>query len=227
MNTAARDRTGRGASSDERLMAQLQAGDVDAFAALYDRFAARAYQIARSVCRDDGRAEDAVQEAFKSIWHSRASYRPDRGTLAAWLVTVVRHRAIDLSRRNGTQVAQPTADDAITRLPAHDDVAAQSADRAQARRLRDALARLPDAQREVITLAFYGQLTHTEIVGCPVSLRPGPQARSMTSHGSQRARESRAWRSRKTVRAALMSPRASGGCRQSCDTAAAGSRARR
>jgi hypothetical protein len=89
------------ALDERRLMAEVSAGSVGAFGPLYDRCCIRAYRVAYSICRDDDRAQGAVQEAFLSIWNSRASYRQQRGTVAAWLLTVVRHRAIELERRNG------------------------------------------------------------------------------------------------------------------------------
>ena len=119
-------------------MTPLRAGRVDALGALYDRYGERAYRVARSECCHAGRAEKAVQDAFTSIWRSQATYRPHEGTPAAWLLTVVRHRAIALAR--GDDAKRPEAGPSP-----------------------DVLARLPDAQREAITLAFHGGLTHTEI----------------------------------------------------------------
>lgn len=118
------------------------------------------------VCRDHGRAEDAVQEAFISLWHSRASYRPDRGPVAAWLLTLVRHRAIDLARRNDKHAARRASEDRLDAHPATDDpddVAATVARRADAGHLQALLSQLPAPQREVIQLAIYSQLTHSEI----------------------------------------------------------------
>jgi RNA polymerase sigma-70 factor (ECF subfamily) len=151
---------------ESQLMADVSAGSVSAFGALYDRYCSRAYRVAFSISRDDDRAHDAVQEAFLSIWNSRASYRPQRGTAAAWLLTVVRHRAIDLERRNGRHATHRATDDQLQELQAaeaSDDVCEQAIHRDTADRVHAKLALLPDAQREVITLAFYGQLTHTEI----------------------------------------------------------------
>lgn len=150
-------------SHDRQLMAQVSAGSVEAFAALYDRFANRAYGLAYSVCRDEGRAQDAVQEAFLSLWTSRARYRPQQGTVAAWLLTGVRYRAIDLARRNGTHAAHWASEDRLNHRTAPDDLTATIIERDTAGRLRASLAVLPDEQREVITLAYYGQLSHTEI----------------------------------------------------------------
>lgn len=177
MNSAARSASGTGVSglrpsSDEQLMAQIQAGDPDALGELYDRFFARAYGVAMSVCHDRCRAEDAIQESFVSIWRSRASYQPDRGTVAAWLLSVVRHRAIDVGRRDDRHGARCLTDDGLERHRSADDVAQEAAEMAEASRLQSLVARLPEAQREVITLAFYGQLTHLEIAD-RLDLPPG------------------------------------------------------
>ncbi|MGI8558449.1 MAG: RNA polymerase sigma factor [Solirubrobacteraceae bacterium] len=148
---------------DRQLMTRIEAGSVDAFEQLYDRYSSRAYWMARSICRDDGRAEEAVQEAFTSIWRNRAGYRPQRGTAAAWLLAIARNRAIDIARRNGNHASRRAGEEVIERLHAAGDVAEQAVELADAAGLRSRLAGLPDAQQEVIALAFYGQLTHSEI----------------------------------------------------------------
>ncbi len=148
---------------DELLLAKIATGSADALGELYDRYGDQAYRVARSVCRDDARAEDAVQEAFISIWKSGATFRPYRGTVAAWVLTLVRYRAIDVARSHGATAARRVGDSWMDERPAPDDVAAHVIAREHATRLHGLLDRLPDAQREVITLAFYGQLSHSEI----------------------------------------------------------------
>jgi len=149
--------------ADERLMALAATGSTDALATLYDRFARRAYGMALTICRDEAHAEDAVQEAFLSIWRNSASYEPQRGTVAAWLLTVVRYRALDMVRHVGARRAERSGDEAIGELAARGDVVEETLERDDAARVRELLARLPDAQREVVTLAFFGQLSHIEI----------------------------------------------------------------
>lgn len=153
----------RGAGDDNEVMADVKVGSVDALGVLYDRYCDRAYRIARSVCHDDGRAQEAVQETFISIWVTRESYEQQRGKVAAWVLTIARHRAIDIARRNAPHAAHRASDERLHTLPASANVAELVAGRAEAHDLLGLLADLPDAQREVITLAFYGQLTHTEI----------------------------------------------------------------
>jgi RNA polymerase sigma-70 factor (ECF subfamily) len=153
----------RDAIDDEQVMAGVKAGSVDAFGVLYDRYCNRAYRIAWSVCRDDSRAEEAVQEAFGSIWKTRATYEPRIGTVAPWVLSVVRYRAIHIARSNGRHVADQASDDVLHTISAPDSVADEVVAGAQAHDVLRLLAELPDAQREVITLAFYGHLTHSEI----------------------------------------------------------------
>lgn len=158
---------------DRELMAKVSAGSVESFSDLYDRYCDRAYRVAWSVCRDDGRAQEAVQDGLLAVWKSRASYRPQQGTVAAWLLTMVRHRAIDLARSNGKHAVRRASNYQLDGLPAaNDPVEAAAVKRDDAQRLQEALARLPDAQAEVITLAYYGQLSHTEI-GAQLGLPTG------------------------------------------------------
>ena len=151
------------AASDLELMAQVNAGSVEAYSEIYDRFCDRAFRVAFAVCRDAGYAQDAVQDAFLSVWRSPASYRSDRGTVAAWLLAGVRYRAIDVSRRNARHSAHRASDDRLRERPASDDVSENVVARDDAGRLLTSLAQLPDHQREVIVLAYYGELSHSEI----------------------------------------------------------------
>ena len=154
-------------------MVEIDAGSLTAFAQLYDRYCHRAYRLALSVCHDDGRAQDAVQEAFLSVWKSPASYRAHRGTVAAWLLTVVRYRAIDLARRNARHEIGHADGDLLERLGDPEDAIERAViSHDDARRLRASLALLPEGQQEVIALAFYGQLTHIEIAA-QLHLPPG------------------------------------------------------
>ena len=149
--------------TDRELMSSVSAGSVDSFVGLYDRYRDRAYRTARSVCRDDGCAQEAVQEGFLSVWNSRANYDPQRGSVAAWVLTVIRYRAIDVARGNHRHVARLAGEDRRAARALVEDPLELVVKRDDAQRLRASLATLPGAQAEVITLAYYGQLSHSEI----------------------------------------------------------------
>jgi RNA polymerase sigma-70 factor (ECF subfamily) len=88
------------------------------------------------------------------------------------VLTVARYRAIDVARRNGREAAHQTADDTLHAVSAPCDASGQAASNAQTDHVLSLLAQLPEAQREVITLAFYGELSHTEIAA-HLGLPPG------------------------------------------------------
>jgi len=158
--------------SDAALMREVQYGSHIALGKLYRRFAGRAYRTAIATCHDRDCAEDAVQDAFVSMWSSRTSYRPDRGPVVNWAMSIVRHRAIYLARR---RTYSPALDDGTTWLeeqPASDDVPSEVESHAQAVQLEQLLLRLPATQREVIRLAFFDGMTHKQIA-LRLSLPPG------------------------------------------------------
>lgn len=149
---------------DVQLVREIASGSVGGLEELYRRYGPRALRVAWVVCRDEGRAEEAVQDAFSSVWRSRAgAYRSQRGTVAAWLMAVVRYRALDAERRNVKHATHRAEEAMIAFQPAAGDLGEQQAARTDAGELQAVLKRLPYLQREVITLAFYGQLTHAEI----------------------------------------------------------------
>lgn len=146
-------------------MRHVQADDLRAFDALYARHSPQALGLARSICRDPRRAEDAIQEGFTSVWRARASYDPGRGSARAWLLTVIRHRCIDVMRRGGRDDSLLSSDDVLDRIQSPNSTADVAEGHDEASRLQAVLRRLPDLQRDVLMLAYFGGLTHTEIAG--------------------------------------------------------------
>jgi RNA polymerase sigma-70 factor, ECF subfamily len=161
--------------TDAMLMVRAQADDGDAFAELYDRHWARAFRVARAVCRDAGHAEDAVQEGFLAIWRSRATYRDGVASFQAWAMMIVRNRAIDSVRSSATRPQlQATAENGDRPQTEVDPTSTQDAVTTQSERdaMLTSLRLLPDPQAEVIVLAFYGELSHSEIAS-QLDLPPG------------------------------------------------------
>jgi len=152
--------------TDHELMARVQTGDAGAFGLLHDRLAGRAHRVARTVCRDDEHARDAVQEGFASVWQARGQYRqqPAAAAVQSWVLTIVRHRAVDTARRHGRHDRRrDDRGEGLERVPAPGDVAADLVVAEDAHLLRALLAALPASQREVLALAYFGQLSQAEI----------------------------------------------------------------
>ncbi|MHB1536894.1 MAG: RNA polymerase sigma factor [Solirubrobacteraceae bacterium] len=150
---------------DDVLIGEIDQGSIVAFEELHDRYCARAWRVALSACGDERRAADAVEQAFVSIWHDCGSYRVQHGTVAAWLLTAVRRRAVAAMRaRSDGDPRLATKVPGALRALVHGRAQALALDRTQA--LRAFLDGIPDAQQEVIALALFGELTHEEIATC-------------------------------------------------------------
>jgi len=149
--------------SDVRLISRLCAGESDAAAELYDRYAAAVYALARRILREDADAEDVVQEVFSQAWRTADRYQSGRATVVGWLLMMTRARAIDRirARRARPDMAPgPLPDVLPSSGPQPSDMllAAESADQ-----IRSALLELPSAQRTALQMAYYEGLTQSEI----------------------------------------------------------------
>ncbi len=146
------------------LLHRMAAGDRGAFGAFYDAFASLALGIVRRILGDGPEAEEVLQDVFWELWRAAPQYDAARGSPAAWVVTRARSRAIDRLRslRKRDEIAVDEVEHIAGRAPAAapDDPAGSVAEREV---VRGALARLVPAQREVVELAYFGGMTHTEI----------------------------------------------------------------
>jgi RNA polymerase sigma factor (sigma-70 family) len=146
--------------SDEAVVALVARSEESALAELYDRFGRIAYGLAVRILRDETLAEDAVQDAFLTVWRSAARYMPERGKASTWVLTHVHRRAVDLVRREERRRTEP--------MEAAPEPASGAADelawlRLQRERVQAALRQLPDQQREALELAYYGGFSQSEL----------------------------------------------------------------
>jgi RNA polymerase sigma-70 factor, ECF subfamily len=150
--------------ADEELMELVQEGEVRAFEVIFDRHASVAFSLAYRMCGRRAMAEDIVQEAFVSLWRSSAGYDPARGSVRAWMLSVVRNRAIDAFRREAAKATSDLEQSGVAeRIPALELTDREVERRDDARQVRVALNGLPPDQRQVIELAYFGGFSHTQI----------------------------------------------------------------
>jgi RNA polymerase sigma factor (sigma-70 family) len=146
--------------SDEALVALVARGDEPALAELYDRFGRVAYGLAFKILRDRALAEDAVQEAFLALWRSAGRFIAERAKASTWILTLVHRRAVDLVRRQQQRRAEPL--EAVSQVSG-ETTEEQAWLRLRQARVREALRKLPDQQREALELAYFGGFTQSEL----------------------------------------------------------------
>jgi RNA polymerase sigma factor (sigma-70 family) len=145
---------------DEEVCAAFREGRADGLRLAYDRFGALVYTLAVRSVGDEADAQDITQQVFVAAWRGRGSFDPGRGTLGGWLVAIARNKIADALRsrhRDQRIMAQVASSVSLAPPEANTDLVV---DRLL---LADELSRLPDAQRLVMTLAFYSDLTHDQI----------------------------------------------------------------
>src|SRR6187401_2204657 len=135
-------------------MRLVQRGDARAFEAIYDCHGSVAFSLAYRIAGNRAQAEDIVQEAFLSVWRSSVLYRPERGNLRSWLVSVVHNREIDSIRRSVVQSRnQVDAEGIEERKAAPELTDAEAFRREEAQTVRSAMEQLPPDQLRVVELA--------------------------------------------------------------------------
>lgn len=145
---------------DELLVARLAAGDDDAVGELFDRYAPLVLGVARRVVRDDGIAEDVVQEVLTALWAHPERFDPCRGSLRAYLGVQGYRRAVDAVRRDTRRrTREETCEGPSLRAPSTDEMDTASL----AEVVRQAIARLPDEQRTAVELVFWHGHTYREV----------------------------------------------------------------
>ncbi|HEY2335668.1 MAG TPA: sigma-70 family RNA polymerase sigma factor [Solirubrobacterales bacterium] len=164
--------------ADEELMPLIGAKDPGAFEVFYDRHGGVAYSLAYRIVGERGAAEDVVQEAFISIWRSGARYDVGRGSVRAWMLGIVRNRAIDFLRSKAGRAPKLDFDDdaVLEHRPAAELTDAEALRREAAREVRGVLDELPGDQSKVIQLAYFGGFSHSEIasmLGVPLGTVKG------------------------------------------------------
>ncbi|MFG2352318.1 sigma-70 family RNA polymerase sigma factor [Streptomyces sp. NPDC048521] len=147
--------------TDEELGRGLVAGDDACLAAVHRRWSGLVHTLAWRTLGDAKEAEDVTQQVFLGVWRGRAGYRPERGTVAGWIVGITRRRIADAlaaRTRRGELVAAAGA-----ALPPDESAAGRPEAVLERVFVRRELARLPAAQQRVLRLAYFEDLTQTQI----------------------------------------------------------------
>jgi len=171
---------------DHRSLLRVQEGDSRALEELYDRYTPLLYPVALRILRRAADAEDTLQEAWLQVWRRAVTYDPRRGTVAAWLLTVARTRALDRYR---SLAARGRAESAVEpeagARPADPSASAEHVQLGE--RVRSALAQLQPQQRQVLEIAYFEGFSQSEIAARLNA--PLGTVKSWTRQGLLRLRE--------------------------------------
>lgn len=148
---------------DVELAERIRAGETDALGELYDRYASMALATALRVVHDRQEAEDVVHDAFVAVWRKIDRFDEKRGSLRAWLMTVVRNRAIDRIRARRPALDLEAADESSLLRTGPNPTWEMALRSASASDVRSAMFLLPEEQRHAVELAYFEGYTYREV----------------------------------------------------------------
>ncbi|MBT98329.1 MAG: RNA polymerase subunit sigma-70 [Dehalococcoidia bacterium] len=151
---------------DHQLIQRISQVDKDALEALYTRYQTPVYSLAMFMLKQPALAEEATQDIFLNIWLKASSFNAERGQPRGWIMSVAHHKIIDLIRsRKRTIVNTDPADyETLDLLPDGGVPTETQVERSLEReRIMRALETIPENQREVIMLAYFGGLSQSEM----------------------------------------------------------------
>lgn len=153
--------------ADHELVARIAERDAAAFETLYDRYVRQCFGLALRILSQPALAEEVVQEVFLKLWSKPTSYSHSRGAFVSWILSLVHHRCIDeLRRRSSTEVPLDT-DTPTSILNTEADPQPDPGEQVwvfeKQRVVRHALKELPDNQRSLLELSYFGGLSQSQI----------------------------------------------------------------
>ncbi|MGQ3553050.1 sigma-70 family RNA polymerase sigma factor [Streptomyces rochei] len=147
----------------QQLIREVALGDQDSFAAVYDAMAGPVLGVVRAVLRDQAQSEEVAQEVLVEVWRTAPRYRPERGTVINWILTLAHRRAVDRVRSVEAAVARDHKAALLDRTPEYDEVTEQVETRLEREQVRRCLRTLTEIQRQSVTLAYYRGLTYRQV----------------------------------------------------------------
>jgi RNA polymerase sigma-70 factor (ECF subfamily) len=145
------------------LLRRIANGDREAFGQFYDRYASLVFTFALRLLQRASDAEDLLQDVFLQVWRQASSYSQERGSPEAWLMVMTRSRAIDKLRSLRRREQRAVSSEEVGAVGEGGTVGSGAAASEARLTVRGALARLPEAQRIVLELAYFDGLTQSEI----------------------------------------------------------------
>lgn len=159
-----RDNDAVGAAiSKEVLLTRIAGGDRMAFSSLYDEFAPRVLGLIRRLLIDHAQSEEVAQEVFLEIWQTASRFDANKGGASTWILTMAHRRAVDRIRSSQSGRDRDTKIGIRDYAPEYDHVSETVEVKIEHERVKEAMTRLTELQRQAVTLAYYGGYSHSEV----------------------------------------------------------------
>jgi RNA polymerase sigma-70 factor (ECF subfamily) len=150
-------------ASLEDLLAASARGDERAFARLYDQTSARVYGMVLRVIRDAAQSAEVTQDIYLELWRQSARFDRTKSALVPWLLMIAHRRAVDRVRSAQSSVVRDNRYAELNTERPYDNVSEQVETSLEAQRVRKVMNDLTQAQREAVSLAYFGGYTHSEV----------------------------------------------------------------
>jgi RNA polymerase sigma-70 factor (ECF subfamily) len=151
---------------DNTLMRLMAGGRQEALSELYDRYSRLVYSLTLNILVDDSLAEEVTQDVFLRVWDKAATFDSTLGKVSSWMASIARNRAIDVYRgrlkRPEGNLAGFSIDNAPG-LPAPHNVEGDVEVLHRNQRVRQAMAQLPEVQRQALAYAYFLGYSHSQI----------------------------------------------------------------
>ena len=138
---------------------RVRSQDREAFTELFQHYAPRVKAFLIKSGSDAGMAEECAQDVMATLWHKAHLFDPSRASVSTWVFTIARNRRIDLLRKQ----RRPEPDELTWGPEPEPDAADVIELQQESEKLAEALAQLPEKQKDLIQKAYFGDLTHSEI----------------------------------------------------------------
>jgi len=147
----------------EQLLAASARGDEQSFAQLYDLTSSRVYGMVLRVVRDAAQSAEVTQDVYLEVWRQSARFDSAKSAVLPWLLMIAHRRAVDRVRAAQSAIVRDDKYATLTEERPFDTVSEQVQTSLEAQRVRKVLHELTPAQREAVSLAYFGGYTHSEV----------------------------------------------------------------
>jgi RNA polymerase sigma-70 factor (ECF subfamily) len=145
------------------ILGRVAEGDQAAFGELYDQISPRVLGLVRRLLKDFAQSEEVTQEIFLEIWQNAKRYDPNKGGASTWILTMAHRRAVDRIRSSQSTRDRDTKIGIRDFETEYDSVSESVEVRIESERVKKAMSRLTELQRQAVSLAYYGGYSHSEV----------------------------------------------------------------